>query len=160
MSKLLCLLVLLFSPAAYAGVNDSGLPVPRFVSLRADEANIRTGPGTRYPIQWKYLRDGIPLEIIEEFDHWRKIRDPDGASGWVHQTMLSGERMAVVLGKTPHILRKDAEEEARGVIKVEPGVVARLLACTPQWCRIQVAARKGWLKKVYLWGAYPDESFD
>lgn len=149
-------LLLLFAAPAQAAT-PSGLPVPRFVSLKSAEVNVRTGPGTRYPIQWVYRREGMPVEIIEEFDLWRKIRDMDGVGGWVHKNMLEGRRMAVIHAKAPVILRAEPKPKARPLLKIEPQVVARLAECEKDWCRIQVTGRKGWLEKKYLWGVYPAE---
>ncbi len=140
-----------------AGVSNSGLPVPRFVSLKSDEVNVRTGPGTRYPISWVYRRAEMPVEVIEEFDMWRKIRDVEGTTGWVHKTMLAGKRNIIIKGKTARIVRIDHEKDAKPLLKVEPSVVARLVECNKQWCRIQVSGRKGWIEKAVIWGVYPDE---
>ncbi len=140
--------------------NNSGLPLPRFVALKNDEANVRTGPGTRYPIQWVYRRAGMPVEVIEEYDLWRKIRDGEGTSGWVHKTMLEGKRNVMIKGKAPQILRIDYAADAKPLLKLEPTVIGRLMECNKDWCRIQVTGRKGWMEKKYLWGVYADEEFD
>ncbi len=151
----------MMSPCVWAAENatPSGLPVPRFVSLKSDEVNIRTGPGTRYPIAWVFRRENMPVQIVDEFDHWRKIQDVEGASGWVHKTMLSGDRMAMIQGKTPRILRDAPEAGAAPVLKAEPMVIARMIECRPQWCRLVIAGHKGWLPKNELWGALKDEVF-
>jgi SH3-like domain-containing protein len=140
--------------------NQSGLPLPRFVSLKAGEVNVRTGPGTRYPIQWVYHREGMPVEIVEEFDLWRKIRDAEGTTGWVHKSMLEGRRNILVKGKGGHVVRQAPEAKARPLLKVEPMVIARVVECEKDWCRVQVSGRKGWIEKKYLWGVYPAEVFD
>lgn len=137
--------------------NPSGLPVPRFVSLKSGEVNVRTGPGTRYPIQWVYRREGWPVEIVEEFDQWRKIRDIEGSAGWVHKTMLDGRRNALIRGKEERILRSEPEESSRPVLKAKPMVLVRVVECGAQWCRVQAQSRKAWLRKTYLWGIYPQE---
>ncbi len=139
---------------------STGLPVPRFVALKSDEVNVRTGPGTRYPILWVYRRDGLPVEIIEEFDLWRKIRDMDGTSGWVHKSMLEGSRRAFVRGKEAQTIRANPEKNARPIIKAEPMVIADVMECEVAWCRVQVSGRKGWIEKALLWGVYPNEVFD
>ena len=145
-------------PALAAGeVGGTGLPVPRFVSIKSDEANIRTGPGTRYPILWVYRKAGMPVEIIEEFDMWRKIRDTEGTIGWLHATMLDGKRNAIIKGKKPQIIRIDHEKDAKPLLKVEPTVIVRIAECSKDWCKIQIGGRKGWIEKIYLWGVYPDE---
>ena len=151
-------LLLFIAPAQAA--NTSGLPVPRFVSLKSEEVNVRTGPGTRYPIQWVYHRSGLPVEVIEEYDIWRKIRDSDGTTGWVHKTMLDGHRNVVIIGKTAQILRVDGEATAKPILKAEPQVIARLVECEKDWCRIQVSGRKGWIAKKSIWGVYPAEVFE
>ena len=159
MQKILFFMVLFFAAPALA-VTGSGLPVPRFVSLKSDETNARTGPGTRYPIAWVYRRAGMPMEVVDEFDQWRKIRDMDGTSGWVHRSMLDGKRKAMVKGKEAQLLRIDHDEKAKPLLKVEPTVLGALLECVPQWCRIQVSGRKGWMEKSHLWGVYQNEVFD
>lgn len=160
MMRAVFLLLFLIAPtAAWAG-NTSGLPVPRFVSLKPDEVNVRTGPGTRYPIQWVYHRSGLPVEVIDEYDLWRKIRDSEGTTGWVHKTMLEGKRNVMIRGKEPRVLRIDPEATAKAMLKAEPMVIGPLLECQPEWCRIQVSGRKGWVEKKYLWGVYSAEVFD
>lgn len=156
----LYLACLFFSVAAGAQMPlaSSGLPVPRFVSLKSDETNVRTGPGDRYPISWVYKRSHFPVEIIEEFDHWRKIRDVEKAEGWVHKSLLDGRRTALVQ-KNVQVLRRAPEENASPILRAEPMVIGKLIECTAQWCRLQVGSRKGWLQKKYLWGVYAKEEF-
>ena len=142
---------------------QSGLPVPRFVSTGADEVNVRTGPGQQYPIEWVLLRRDFPLEVIEEFDTWRRIRDPDGIEGWVHQVLLSGRRTMILRGDPVHVVREAPDDSARPVVRAEPGVVGRLLECPPpgadstDWCRIEVEGHRGWVPRAALWGVYPTE---
>lgn len=160
MRFILSILVLLTVSPAFAGdpQNPSGLPLPRFVSLKSAEVNIRSGPGTRYPIQWVYHREGLPVEIAEEFDLWRKIRDSEGVSGWVHKSMLGGTRTALVKGKEARVLREDPEEDAPAVLKAAPSVIGKIAECKIEWCRMQIGPRKGWIKKAHLWGVYPKET--
>lgn len=158
------LFALLLAPVSAIAADEkgsaTGLPLPRFVSLKSDEVNLRTGPGTRYPIQWVYRRKAFPLEITEEFDLWRKIRDIDGASGWIHKSMLMGNRSAIIQGSGPQIVRANPDEDSRPLFKAEPRVLSRLIECEIYWCRLQIAGRKGWIEKKYLWGVYPGEIFD
>jgi SH3-like domain-containing protein len=152
---------LLFLPSlAYADDEQDagGLPVPRFVSLRSGDVNMRVGPGTRYSINWVYKRESLPVEIIQEFDQWREIRDSEGTVGWVHKQMLQGKRTAVITGKIG-VLRRAPEERGGAVLRAEPGVVGKLLECEKDWCRIQIAGRKGWIEKSHIWGVYPKEEF-
>ena len=137
----------------------TGLPLPRFVSLRAKEANIRIGPGVQYPVDWVYVRRFMPLEITAEFDTWRKIRDWEGTEGWVHKSMLSGRRTALITGET-RTMRQEPDITALPVAHAEPGVIGALLECEADWCRIDVKGNKGWLPRTVLWGIYTDESLD
>lgn len=134
-------------------------PLPRFVSLRAPKVNLRTGPGVRYPIEWVYARTGVPLEVIDEFDTWRRVRDWQGSTGWVHQSMLTGERGAMVIGGQ-RLLRREPREDASGVALVEPGVIGRLSRCRESWCRIEVKGFEGWLRREEFYGTYPDETVE
>jgi SH3-like domain-containing protein len=136
----------------------AGLPVPRYVSLKSGEVNMRIGPGTRYSINWVYKREGLPVEIIQEFDQWREIRDSDGTTGWVHKQMLQGKRMAVIKKGTA-VLRRAADAQSGPMLRLEPGVVGRLLECEKDWCRLQVSGHKGWIEKTHIWGVYPKEEF-
>lgn len=156
---MLCVLLSVLSKAAFA-VNPSGLPLPRFVSLKSDETNVRTGPGTRYPIQWVFKRAHMPVEVVDEFDMWRKIRDNEGTTGWVHHTMLAGKRFAMIIGQEPRVLHIDATTESKPLFKVEPQVIGALTECKPFWCRVQISGRKAWIQKDYLWGIYASEVFD
>jgi len=138
----------------------TGLPVPRFVSLRADEVNLRTGPGIRYPIDWVYQRRGLPVEVIDEFEAWRRIRDREGTTGWVHQSMLAADRTAVVVGERRK-LRETAGAESEPVAWLEPGVIVTLQRCAETWCEAIATdageSYRGWLGKDEIWGVYPDE---
>jgi SH3-like domain-containing protein len=136
---------------------EKALPVPRFVSLRADEVNLRTGPGERYPIDWVLTRKGLPVEIVEEFEAWRKIRDAQGTEGWVPQRMVTGTRNVIVIGEL-RTLRADADGAAPAVARAEPGVIAHLLDCRDAWCRVELQGVKGWLKRSEVWGVYPTEA--
>jgi SH3-like domain-containing protein len=136
--------------------SETKLPIPRFVSLRSAEVNLRTGPGTNYPVDWVFVRRGLPVEVIAEFDVWRKIRDWQGTVGWVHQSMLDGKRAARVTGADRE-LRAGPVESAAVVARLAPGVIGRLLECDAAWCRIDVAGYRGWLRRDEFWGTYPDE---
>ena len=153
-------LVLLLWWQGPAGAGEtSGLPLPRFVSLKSDEVNLRTGPGVRYPIDWIYLRKDLPVEVVAEFEAWRKIRDWEGAEGWVHQSMLSGRRMMVVIGAQAHRLRDADADLADAVAEVAPGVLGHLLQCprNRDFCRVEIDHRQGWLRRDELWGVYKGE---
>ncbi|NGO65047.1 SH3 domain-containing protein [Rhizobium daejeonense] len=145
---------------------SSGLPLPRFVSLKAKRVNLRIGPSTDYAVSWLYLKSGLPVEIIQEYENWRRIRDADGTEGWVSQTLLSGERTAVAApwmrgnGDSVFVsMRQDSLPNASVVAKLEPGVVVRLNECNGNWCRVEAGGVKGWVNQGEIWGAYPGEAF-
>lgn len=154
----LACLVLALAASSVPAADTSGLPLPRFVSLRSDEVNLRTGPGTRYPVEWVYNRRDLPVEIIAEFDMWRKIRDWQGAEGWVHQSMLSSRRMIVIIG-AERALRDQPDENGALLAKLTPNVVGRLLQCPRgrKYCRVDVQSTQGWLRREDFWGVYQSE---
>ena len=156
-ASILAALLPLVCGAALAG-ESSGWPLPRFVSLRSDEVNLRAGPGQRYPIDWIYSRKDLPVEVIAEFEAWRKIRDWQGTEGWVHQSMLSGRRMMVVIGGQ-RILRGGDSDSADTLALVDPGVLGRLLQCprNRDYCRVEVNQIQGWFKRDEIWGVYKGE---
>ncbi len=140
-------------------INTSGLPLPRFASLRTNQVNMRTGPGTRYPIEWVFIRQGVPVEITAEYEIWRRVRDNEGAEGWVHKNELSGKRMALVTG-TEHELRGGQDENSAIVAHLESGAIGQLISCTNDWCKLKFGDVKGFLRKTEFWGAYINEIFD
>jgi SH3-like domain-containing protein len=148
--------------AALDAGRSTGLPVPRFVSVKAKPANVRVGPGTRYPVKWIFVRRGVPVEIVAEYDNWRKIRDADGQEGWILGSLLSGRRSGLVApwsGAKPVPLRADPESDARITALVEPKVLVRIEACDGQWCEVSARAAAGYVRQSRLWGAYPGEAF-
>jgi SH3-like domain-containing protein len=134
------------------------LPVPRFVTLGTDEVKVRTGPGIRYPIKFLLKKETLPVEIIKEFDVWRQIRTMEGDEGWVHKSLLSGKRSAIILGHVQTLLKK-AEAGSRPVVKLEPNVIAGIDHCEKDWCYLKIAGYKGWIKRDAIWGIYPNEIF-
>jgi SH3-like domain-containing protein len=149
-------------PAPGLGVDaafaQTGLPLPRFVSLRSAEINLRTGPGGSYPVDWVYQRRNMPVEVIAEFDNWRKVRDWQGTVGWVHQNLLSGERYARITDAERLLLSRPGD--GAPVAWLMPGVVAHILSCRPDWCELEADGHRGWLSRESFWGVYPHEVFD
>lgn len=150
---------------------STGLPLPRFASVSNAGTNVRVGPGTRYNIAWVFLKSSVPVEIVQEFDVWRKIRDVEGAEGWLHQSLLSGTRTAIV---TPWsdggqvALRADDDPEAGVRAWLTPNLIVTLNGCTGRICeaRLTHADRdgrstqyRGFVEQSALWGVYPDEAF-
>ena len=136
----------------------TGKPLPRFVSLRASVVNLRKGPGVRYPVDWVYKSKYLPVEIIAEFENWRKIRDVQGTQGWIHQSMLSNRRMFIVVSKI-RILRRKDQSKSRAIAKLDANVVGELKRCPSSsgWCEVFVQGHKGWLRRVDFWGVYAKE---
>jgi SH3-like domain-containing protein len=143
-----------------ASLKTSGLPIPRFVSLSSEKVFIRTGPGLRYPIKWVYERPHMPVEIIGEFDTWRRIRDIDGDDGWIHQSMLSGGRSGIVKGEVNLSIRKEPSPSATVIAFVEPNAVVTLEECKGDWCEVDAQGFTGWVERKFLWGIYDSEEFN
>jgi SH3-like domain-containing protein len=144
------------APDAPGAGRSTGLPVPRFVSLGADRVNLRFGPGREYPISWVLARKGLPVEIIAEFDTWRKVKLHDADEGWIHGSLLSSRR-TVLITDTVRELRRTPDDDARAVLRTEPGVIGDLVDCDAAWCRIDIQGRRGWLRRDAFWGTLPGE---
>jgi SH3-like domain-containing protein len=133
--------------------------LPRYASLRADRVNVRSGPGVRYPIVWVFVRRGLPIQITAEFEFWRKIRDRDSSEGWVHQNLISGTRMALVIGAV-RPLHDGPSATTPILLFAEPGVQGELMACHQSWCEARIAGRSGWIQRDHLWGVGTKENFE
>ncbi len=147
---------------AEQNLGPSGLPLPRFVSLRSGRVNSRIGPGQAYPVDWMYLKSGLPMEIIQEYDNWRRVRDADGSEGWINQALLSGKRTAITVpwqrGKDVRIsLHASRSKEAKAVAFIEPGVVGAIKSCDGEWCEMVFDGHDGFVVQSQIWGAYPGE---
>jgi SH3-like domain-containing protein len=139
----------------------SGLPVPRFVSLKSNRVNVRAGPGEDHRVLWIFTKEGLPIEIIAEFDNWRRIRDSEGAEGWVYHSLLSGRRTALIAPWSKEdtlALHRSAADDAAPAALVEPGVLVDLNVCDGTWCRVTVNEVTGWIRQDALWGVYPKET--
>ncbi|MBN9079026.1 MAG: hypothetical protein BGN87_02635 [Rhizobiales bacterium 65-79] len=151
------------SAVANVTLGPSGLPLPRFVSLKSARVNARIGPSFNYPVEWLYLKAGLPVEILQEFDTWRKIRDSDGSEGWINQSLLSGRRTGIIApwqkGKDSKLpLFSEPQDKASNVALVEPGVIGTIRSCNGKWCEIDFSGRSGWIEQNLVWGAYPGET--
>ena len=155
--------ILVFVLSSQAWAQEKGpvtnLQLPRYVSMKANEGNVRRGPSMTHRIDWVFKRKDIPLEITAEHGHWRRVRDRDGAGGWVHYSLLSGVRTAIVEKDMLELLSKP-EKGALVVARLELGVIARLEECGVAWCRLSAAGYRGWTSKTNLWGADTHETFD
>ncbi len=136
--------------------------LPRFVSLRSQEINMRTGPGERFPIEWVYRRSSLPVEVIDEFEHWRKIRDIDNTTGWIHKKMLSGKRTALTTKEKQHTLYKKESIASRPLAYIDGQIIVALDKCRPEstFCKVSFQNISGYLIKDNLWGVYKQEIID
>jgi SH3-like domain-containing protein len=137
----------------------TNLPLPRYVTLKAREGNARRGPGLTHRIDWVFTTAGMPLRITAEHDNWRRVEDVDGLGGWVHYSLLSGVRSALVRADLAQ-MHSRPQSDAPILLKAEAGVIARLLACQPDWCQLSIGSERGWMEKSALWGVEPGESFE
>lgn len=138
----------------------SGLPVPRYVSLKSDHVNVRAGPTKDQDVTWIYTRAGLPVEITAEFENWRRVRDSEGSEGWVYHSLLSGKRTAVVTMKNKSDLAPiyDSPDSKSAVAaRLQAGVVAQVRRCNDGWCRVTGEGFDGWIEQQRLWGVYADE---
>jgi SH3-like domain-containing protein len=143
----------------------SGLPVPRFVSLKSDKVNVRGGPTKDNDVTWVYTHAGLPVEITAEYENWRRIRDWEGAEGWVYHSLLSGRRTGMVsslskMGDAPIPIHASADANSEIVARLEPGVLGAVKRCTGTWCHVTGTGFDGWVAQNRLWGVYPNEKVD
>lgn len=162
-TALLSFVMLSLAPMAKAEdasiLNPSGLPIPRYVSLKSDEVNVRVGPGKRYPIRYVYRRAHLPVQIVEEFAHWRKIKDFEGTTGWTHKSLLDGKRTAMIMDK-PQNLYPEPEVSSAPIVRAEPMVIATVKECLPDWCELEIAGTTAWIRKADIWGVDRAEVFE
>lgn len=166
--SLLALFLVTVAATAPAGaqsgtVGPSGFPVPRFVSLKSDRVNVRVGPSRDHRIGWTFVRAGLPVEIVQEFENWRRIRDWEGSEGWVFHSLLTGRRTALVTPWesamiTP--LREEPRSDARVVAELSPKVLGEVGQCKEGWCEVSGDGFSGWIDQTRLFGVYPDETVE
>ena len=144
--------------------NGSGLRLPRFVSLKSDKVNVRGGPNKDQNVAWVYTRTGLPVEITAEYENWRRIRDWEGAEGWVYHSLLSGRRTGLISAKPkteePVSIHSSADLTSAVVARLEPGVLGTVKRCDGQWCRVIGTGFDGWVQQDRLWGVYPNEKVE
>jgi SH3-like domain-containing protein len=165
---LLAAIVLAWTAAAQAQNSSgrqpgtvTGLPIPRFVSLKANEVNSRVGPGSDYQIAWVFKRAGLPVEVLAEFESWRQVRDSDGGTGWVAAPLLSARRTAVV---APWVKERtvfpltSSRGGSTAVARMEPGAIVDIKSCDGEACEVYAGQQNGWVPQKNLWGVYPGET--
>jgi len=154
----LALLVLCAPAPAISADEDAGLKVPRFVSLHSDKVNLRTGPGRQYPIEWVLTRKDLPVEIVAQFEHWRRIQTADGTNGWVQEHMVGAKRTVIVNPGEVRPVYQLADPSSVVVARAAPGALARLLECRAAMCRVEADSISGWMRRADIWGVLPDET--
>lgn len=155
------------SGAAQEAIPDSGetlgpvtnLPLPRFVSMKSSKAFVRRGPSQTHRVDWEFKRRDLPVEVTAEYGHWRRIRDRDGAGGWIHYALLSGRRTALVDQEIISLF-SDPDLRSTEIARLQKGVIAQIVECIPTWCELKVDDYRGWTPKTGIWGVKPDEVFD
>ena len=151
------------APLHAANDATSGLPVPRFVSIKADRVNVRGGPDRDHDVSFIFTRVGWPVEITAEFENWRRVRDSEGAEGWVYHSLLSGRRTAVITMKKKDDLAslyERADTSSAVTARLQAGVVAQVKHCAAGWCHVAGDGFDGWIEQPRLWGVYADEKVD
>ena len=169
--KLLIIIISYSAPYMSAIAND--INAPRFVSIKSNEVNLRSGPASHYPIKFIYKHKNYPLEIKAEFEQWRLVSDKGVDQGWIHQSLLSNVRYIVIidnkikekklksqLAENQALIFRLPAEDSYPILRVEIGVIARVKKCIEHWCQIEFQKKRGWIQKVNLWGVYSHELFD
>jgi len=137
----------------------TGYKIPRFVSLKSDEVNLRVGPSFNYPIKITYIQKNLPVEIVDEYDAWRQIQDIDGNFGWIHKSLLKGNRNGVILSKIDNFALIFKYPEGKQIGKIGNKNIVEINKCLEKWCFIKIKDKKGWIEKKNLWGVYKSEIY-
>ncbi len=148
-------LILIFISNTY-GANEK-LPIPRFVTIKFDEVNARTGPATDCPVEWVFIRKGEPVEVTAEYEQWRKVRDIEGEGGWIHKSALSPKRSVILISNNIMPLIDAPQKYDQIIAKLKPKIRCNLLKCKQEWCQVVCKSYKGFIARKFLWGIYPDE---
>jgi len=149
------LITIILSTATNA--DNKKLPIPRFVSIKSNEVNARSGPTTKSAVEWVFIKKGEPVEIIAEYEQWRQVRDINGEGGWIHSSVLSGKRSVVIIGDKEIELTKSVNPKSRVIAKLMPKVRCGLKKCKEQFCQIICKDYTGWIPKEVIWGVYNDK---
>ena len=152
-------LVLIYTPSAYTETlgNETGLKIPRFVSIKSNNSNLRVGPSKNYPIKLKYIVANIPVEVIDEYKNWRKINDYEGNKGWIHKSLIKGKRFAIVDTLYTEDLQVFNKPKGNNIGKIGKKNILEIDTCLKNWCKIKYKKNKGWVNKLNLWGIYKKE---
>ena len=147
------ILIIIFSQASNADIGkETGLEIPRYVSLKSNDANIRVGPSKNYPIEIKYIKKNYPLKVLEEYEEWRKVEDFKKNIGWIHKSLISGTRTGIVLSNDDKTIKLLNTLDGDIIGEIGKGNIVFLEKCKTDWCFISSGNYKGWIDKKYIWG--------
>ena len=151
--------IFVFAQAKNIG-SDTGYKIPRFVTLKSNEVNLRVGSSTNYPIVLKYTTRNLPVEITDEYDVWRKTKDIEGNEGWIHKTLLQGDRFAIINQTYQSSVKLYLKPQGIAIGEIGKFNIVKINSCLLGWCKIEYEKYKGWIKKENLWGVYKDEKIN
>ena len=151
-------LILIINPVEVSAQKaKKGKLVQRFASIRANDVNVRAGPGVRYPVKWKFVQRHAPIEVIAQYDTWRKIRDWEGGEGWVHRAMLEYKRSLILIG-VEKTMRRRPSDSAPAIARLSTKMIVLVKRCDLDWCYVSAQDHEGWIRRKGLWGIYPKET--
>ena len=152
------ILIIIFSQASNADIGkETGLEIPRYVSLKSNDANIRVGPSKNYPIEIKYIKKNYPLKVLEEYEEWRKVEDFKKNIGWIHKSLISGIRTGIVLSNDNKTIKLLNTLDGNVIGEIGKGNIVFLEKCKTDWCLVSSENYKGWIDKKYIWGVKEKE---
>ena len=161
MRKYISILVLLICSNLYANKGPvTNLDMPRFVSLKSNDVNLRVGPSVNYPIELKYTQNNLPVEIIDEFDVWRKIKDSENNIGWLHKSLIKGERYILTGYKNEKEINLYNRPNGKIIGVIKKNNILDLKMCIINWCKVSQNKIKGWLLKKNIWGVHDFEIYN
>lgn len=138
----------------------TGYDIPRFVSIKSNDVNLRIGSSTNYPIILKYIKKNLPVEITNEYGHWRKIRDFEGNEGWLYKDLIKGERHGIIIEHNNSSTIIYSNPNGKSIGKIGKLNIVRITTCLQNWCKIKIENYKGWIKKKNIWGVYLEEEIN
>ncbi len=154
------LILINFSTIAFEVGSVTGFEIPRFVSLKSNDVNLRIGSSTNYPIILKYNTKNLPIKVIKEYENWRKIKDIDGNEGWIHKNLIQGERYGIININIKPSIKVYTKPEGKEIGEIGKRNIVKINVCLENWCKIKFKNYKGWIKKEYLWGIFSEENIN
>ena len=155
------ILIIIFSQASNADIGkETGLEIPRYVSLKSNDANIRVGPSKNYPIKIKYIKKNYPLKVLEEYAEWRKVEDFKNNIAWIHKSLISGTRTGIVLSNDNKTIKLLNTLSGNVIGEIGMGNIVFLEKCKIDWCLVSFENYKGWIDKKYIWGVKEKETIN